>query len=132
MKTEMINFKIAIASFDGEAAKELHKARSHVRDLEEKIRVSFMKSERCNAISDIAGNYESGSKRSVIPRVNGAYIEADVLVDIPATTAAPYQHFNITEKTANLLLSGKLLTDDQKRALIKRMGFDIAALTEGA
>lgn len=130
MATESISFRIDISSFDKEAFIELDKARATVRQMEEKIRVSFIKSDRLKAIQDISGTYDGGGKRSVIPRIVGNQIQADVLVDVPDQETAPKPYFNITEKTANLLLSGKLLNDDQKKALIKRMGFDLDALTK--
>lgn len=41
------------------------------------------------------------------------------------TPTQPY----IDPKTANLLLSGKLLSEDEKRALLKRLGLDFSAQT---
>ncbi|RVK56941.1 hypothetical protein CN162_12815 [Sinorhizobium meliloti] len=39
---------------------------------------------------------------------------------------------NIGEKTINALLTGKLLTDEEKKALLKRMGVDLDTLAEKA
>lgn len=38
----------------------------------------------------------------------------------------------IGEKTLNMLLSGKLLSEDEKKALLKRLGVDLDSLTETA
>lgn len=133
MLQDTINFKVTIESFDRDAAKAIKLAREQLRRMEADLVSRFYKSDRYRAASDLSGSYDSGGKRSVIPRVIGDYIEAEILVDGSSKNSSKaLTYFNIPEKTANLLLSGKLLTDDQKKALIKRMGFDLDALNDPA
>ncbi|MEI3803131.1 hypothetical protein V6R85_01295 [Agrobacterium sp. CCNWLW32] len=42
------------------------------------------------------------------------------------------QSLQIGEKTVNMLLSGKLLSEGEKKALLKRIGVDLDSLTETA
>lgn len=127
-KTEKIEFRISVNDFDKGLGDELKKANAAVSVAENNILEAFAKSDRFKALRDIAGVGSMGSKNSFYPRIYAGQIQADIVVDVAGAegTATPY--FNIPEKTANLLLTGKLLTDDQKKALIKRMGFDLDSL----
>lgn len=128
-KSEKIEFRISVYDFDNDLGDELKKANAAVTVVEQKILAAFVKSDRLKALKDIAGIGSMGSKNSFYPRIYAGQIQADIVVDVAGSegTTAPY--FNIPEKTANLLLTGKLLTDDQKKALVKRMGFDLDSLT---
>jgi hypothetical protein len=129
-RTEQVDFTIAVESFDQSLAAKLSKARAEVASIEREICNAFGKSDRFRALQDIAGNHDMGGKRMVVPPIIvGMHIKAQTVVDVAEKAPAPPAYFNITEKTANLLLSGKLLTNDQKKALIKRMGFDLDNLS---
>lgn len=127
-KTEKIEFRISVYDFDKDLGEELKRANAAVTVVEQKILAAFAKSDRLKALKDIAGAGSSYTKNSVYPRIYGGQIQADVVVDVAGTDGAATPYFNIPAKTANLLLTGKLLTDDQKKALIKRMGFDLDSL----
>jgi hypothetical protein len=130
-RTEQIKFRIDVFDFDHDLGAELKAARDAVFETEKKIIKAFNASDRLKAMRDIAGTSEYVQKNQIYPRINGGHIEAEFLVDLADQSKAPVNYgFNITEKTANLLLSGKFLTDAQKRALVKRMGFDLDALSD--
>lgn len=128
-KSEKIEFRISVYDFDNDLGEELKRANAAVTVIEQKILTAFAKSDRLKALKDIAGAGSANIKNSVYPRIYGGQIQADVVVDVAGSKDHATPYFNIPEKTANLLLTGKLLTDDQKKALVKRMGLELDSLT---
>lgn len=125
-----VEFKIDISTFDPEAWKRLVEARKAVADIEADIIKAYAKSERAKAAYDLAGFGDYGTKYNPITRIDASRISTSVNVDIDdgKATASPRPTLYLAEKTVNMLLSGKLLNDEQKKALLKQVGFDVDAL----
>lgn len=133
MTTKSVEFKVQISDFDAAAWKRLQEARDAVRKIESEIKAAYEKSDRLKAVRDLAGYGDYGTKFMTNTLIDGGQIATRTVIDLPEEeTVARVQSLNIGEKTINALLSGKLLDDDQKKALLKRIGVDLDTLTEKA
>ena len=128
---QTLKFEIEINSFDAVEFKRLKEAREQVKKIEDGIRDAYLKSDRFQAVMDLAGYGDYGTKYNPITCINGTRIVTNVQVDLEGEKPKPLQPY-IPEKTVNMLLSGKLLNDDQKKALLKRIGFDLDELNTPA
>lgn len=128
---KIVEFKIDISNFDPEAWKRLVEARKAVADIEADILKAYAKSDRAKAAYDLAGFGDvTHTKYNPITRIETSRISTSVNMDIDdgKATASPRPTLFLAEKTVNMLLSGKLLNDDQKKALLKQVGLDVDAL----
>lgn len=130
MTTKQAQFKISISDFDKAAWVRLKEARDLVSKIEKEISDAFQKSERFQAVRDLSGYGDHANKFSSFCRIEDSLIVSSTVVDLadePAGTYVP--PLNIGEKTLNALLTGKLLDDDQKKILLKRIGVDLEDLS---
>jgi SHS2 domain-containing protein len=120
-----IRFTVNMYDFDREMATEYAKAKDALEKAAKALTEAFGKSDRVRAIRDISAVHEGSlSKFSVYPRIEGQYIVAETHVELDDDVPVkPY--LNITEKTLNALLNGKLLDDGQKKSLLKRFGVEL-------
>ncbi len=130
MAGKVIEFKVSIESFDSDAWKRLDVARKEVAKIQTEITAAYAKSDRAKAAYDLAGYGSYGSKYSPIHHIEGNNISTKINVDLGDEGGAkPVRHLSLGEKTLNALLNGKLLTDDQKKALLKQIGVDLDELS---
>lgn len=130
MATRSVEFKVQISDFDAAAWKRLQEAREAVRKIEAEIKSAYEKSDRLTAVRDLAGYGDYGTKFMTNSRIDGGQIVTRTTIDLPEEeTVARAQSLNLGEKTINALLNGKLLDDDQKKSLLKRIGVDLDTLT---
>jgi hypothetical protein len=128
---KQIEFMVNISDFDADAWKRLSDARSQVEKIEREISDAYQKSDKFKAVHDIAGNNDFGQKNMSYCRIQGSKITATTSVELVETNPATHQpSLNLGEKTVNTLLNGKLLTDAQKKALVKRLGVDLDTLSD--
>lgn len=124
MTSSTIEFKVPVSQIDADAAKELKAARDVVQKIEARLIELYSATPRFAAMKDLQGNGGSNyGKGKVYPRVVGTELVVNLIVDHPAKPTSGL-YFTGDPKTANLLLTGKLLTDAEKRKLLKRMGLD--------
>lgn len=129
MGTKGIEFKVSIKSFDGDAWKRLDTARKEVAKIQTEIMAAYEKSDRAKAAYDLAGFGDFGTKHNPIHRIDNDHISTRVNVDLPDDAGSkPVKSLYLGEKTINALINGKLLTDDQKKALLKQIGVDLDEL----
>lgn len=121
-----INFTVSIHDFDKDAFGQLKAARDEVRKIEKQIVDAYLKSDRFKAACDLAGVSDYGTKNSPITDINKSMIVTTIYADIAddAASAISRPTLYLGEKTVNMLLSGKLLDEAQKKALLKQIGFD--------
>lgn len=129
-----IQFAVNISDFDADAWKRLQEAQKQIDGIKKEIIESFQKSDRAKAAYDLSGFGSYGSKYHPVHRIDGSKIVTNITVDIDETSGAKASgpQLYLGEKTINALLSGKLLNDDQKKALLKQIGVDLDSLTEKA
>lgn len=129
--SKRIEFTVNIAEFDKDAFGQLKAARDEVAKIEKQITDAYLKSDRFKAVCDLAGISDYGTKNSPITGIDKGRIVtavyADIADDAASTTTRPTLYLG--EKTVNMLLSGKLLDEAQKKALLKQIGFDADYLT---
>lgn len=131
MRTSIVEYKIEAVEIDRDLAASVDLARNALRAAEKALIDAYVKSDRYKAMRDIAGYGSSAyGKATVQPMLQGSRIVCRVMVDLPDETTGPQLYLD--PKTANLLLSGKLLSDAEKRKLLKRMGVDFAGEAEAA
>lgn len=126
-----VEFKIDIADFDKDGSARLKAAREEVAKIEKQITDTYLKSDRFTAARDLAGVSDYGTKHTPITNIQNNKIVTTIYADI-ADEAAPSTArttLYLGEKTINMLLSGKLLDEAQKKALLKQIGFDADNLT---
>lgn len=125
-----VEFKIDIASFDKDGSARLRAAREEVAKIEKQISDAYLKSDRFTAACDLAGMSDFGTKNSPITRIENNKIVTTIYADLADdTTVMNRPTLYLGEKTINMLLSGKLLDEAQKKALLKQIGFDADSLT---
>lgn len=134
MANRSVKFKVDINDFDSAAWQRLKEARKLVEKTEKEIAEAFQKSDRFKAVRDLTGIGDYGQKLSHNCRVEGSRIVASTAVELDEVVkaAAYVLPLNLGEKTLNALLTGKLLDDAQKKALLKRIGVDLDQLTTAA
>lgn len=133
MTQKRVEFKTQIVDFDKDAWERLKAARSAVDAIEKDIVKAYEKSDRLKAVLDLTGFNDFAQKANIATRIETTRIVSQTLVDLADEKAKTYTPpLNLGEKTINALLSGKLLTDDQKKALLKRIGVDLDTLSEKA
>jgi hypothetical protein len=131
MRTSTVEYKIEAVLIDKDLAAAAQQARAALAAAEKALIDAYVKSDRYKALHDLAGFGSSAfGKSPVFPRIEGTRIVCRVMVDLPDETTGPQLYLD--PKTANLLLGGKLLTDAEKRTLLKRMGVDFANEAEAA
>lgn len=123
MATAIVEYKVEMATVDKDLAKAVADARNVLASAEKAMIEAYRKSPRYQAMLDLTG-YGSGgySKATMYPVILGSQIICKVMVDLES--APTRQQRYLDPKTANLLLSGKLLSDGEKRQLLKDMGVD--------
>lgn len=124
MTSSTIEFKVPVSQIDADVARELKAARDAVQKVETRLIELYSATPRFAAMKDLRGiGGGSYGKGEVYPRIVGAELVCNLIVDHPVKPASgPY--FSVDPKTANLLLTGKLLNDVEKRKLLKRMGLE--------
>lgn len=123
MATAYVEYKVEMSSVDKDLAKAVSDARNALDAAEKAMIEAYQKSSRYQAMLDLTGYGSSGySKAPMYPAILGSQIICKVMVDLASEPTR--QNLYIDPKTANLLLSGKLLSDDEKRQLLKSMGVD--------
>lgn len=123
MRTSTVEYKVEAVEIDKDLAKAAGEARNALAAAEKALIDAYVKSDRYKAMRDLAGYGSSAfGKASVMPRIEGTRVVCRVMVDLPDEKTGPQLYLD--PKTANLLLSGKLLTDAEKRKLLKRLGVD--------
>lgn len=127
-----LEFKISISDFDSAAWKRLQAARKEVSNIEAEIMKAYNDSPRMKAALDLAGFSDYGSKLTPVSRIETSRIVTNVTVDTVEPKGTVTRQLYLGEKTINALLNGKLLTDDQKKALLKQVGVDLDELSEKA
>lgn len=130
MENKVVEFKVGIESFDADAWKRLDAARKEVAKLQTEIMAAYQKSDRAKAAYDLSGYGDYGSKHSPIHYIDGNNITTRINVDLGDETGSkPVKPLYLGEKTINALINGKLLTDEQKKALLKQIGVDLDELS---
>lgn len=129
-----MQFAVNISDFDADAWKRMQEAHRQLESIKKEIIDSFQKSERAKAAYDLSGFGSLGSKYSPVHRIDGPRIVTSIRVEVEDSSDNKAQRpaLNLGEKTINALINGKLLNDDQKKALLKQIGVDIDSLTEKA
>lgn len=122
-------FTVAVSAFDADAWSRLQAARETVSKIEKEIVDAFAKSERFKAARDLAGINDYGHKTSPAVHLKGHKIVTTVGIDMVEAATSSRPTLYLAEKTVNMLLSGKLLNEAQKKALLKQIGFDMDNLT---
>lgn len=130
MRTSTVEYKIEAVEIDKDLAKVVADARQALDAAEKALIAAYVKSDRYKALRDMSGFGSGYNKSTFYPAVSGTRIVCRVLIDLPDEKTGP-QIF-IDPKTANLLLTGKLLNDAEKRKLLKRIGVDFADEPEAA
>lgn len=122
LKIEKIVFKTNIEPLFPEQFKALQEAQNNLKIIEGNILDLYEESPRRQAAYDLAsenrgsGNRKSGTTSSIV----GHQIFTETSIDIEK----PVQSAHIDAPTANLLLNGKLLTPEEKRKLLKKIGLE--------
>lgn len=131
MRTSTVEYKVEAVEIDRDLASAVDKARKELAAAEKALIDAYVKSDRYKALCDISG-YGSSTfgKAHIHPVLQGSRIVCRVMVDLPDEKNGPQLYLD--PKTANLLLSGKLLSDAEKRKLLKRMGVDFSDEAEAA
>lgn len=116
-----INLKFKASDFAPDEATELFQLNRKRTELIDQIRIKAQKSDRFRAALDVLGHTDYGGKNSIQLVWDGNGFTCDVKLDeatpeAPAKVSKPY--VNLTEKTLNSLLNGKILTDGEKRSLV--------------
>jgi len=120
-----VEFKIDIADFDKDGSARLKAAREEVAKIEKQITDAYLKSDRFTAARDLAGVSDYGTKNTPIIGIQHNKIVTTIYADLAdEVTVANRPTLYLGEKTINMLLSGKLLDEAQKKALLKQIGFD--------
>ena len=117
--TRSITFQVSAASFDPELHKALREARAAFEKAQGDLIRKFQKSDRFQAACDAAGYGQSVSKSAPTVGIGGDYLCVSFYVDEFDASAPAYQAIQIDPKLANTLLHGKLLSDGEKRALVR-------------
>lgn len=117
MTLHTINARIHAAEIDKELSAELRAAYERVTQIQEALLAKFRESGRYQAAKDIAGRTIYG-KKEIFPRWEGhdLILPIEVQLDQP-----PPAYVSVDSKTINVLLSGKILTNAEKRSLLKAM-----------
>lgn len=124
MTTANVKYQVEMAAVDNDLAKAVNDARSALASAEKAMIEAYMKSPRYQAMLDLAGYGSSGyGKSTTYPFIQGSRIICNVMVDLEQEVTR--QQLYLDPKTANILLSGKLLSDDEKRQLLKDMGVEL-------
>lgn len=137
--TKMV-FEVHANQFAPVAMKEIQSLRDKITVLEAQIVRDFKESVRFKAALDCAGSdlgvYDSGKSWPAV-KLEGGKIVVTVAVKIldgetkaSAPVAKPYS--NLPEKTLNLLLNSKLVSDVEKRRIISAMTGGILDLPKAA
>lgn len=131
MRTSTVEYKVEAAEVDRDLANAVDAARQALAKAEKALIDVYVKSDRYKAMRDLVGYGSSAyGKAPVQPILQGSRIVCRVMVDLPDETTGPQLYLD--PKTANLLLGGKLLSDVEKRKLLKRLGVDFADEAEAA
>lgn len=121
MATANVEYKVEMATVDKDLAKAVSDARNALASAEKAVIEAYRQSPRYQAMLDLTGYGSSGyGKAPMYPAIQGSQIVCKVMVDLES--APTRQQLYLDPKTANLLLSGKLLSDGEKRQLLKDMG----------
>ncbi|TDR27767.1 hypothetical protein [Aquamicrobium defluvii] len=124
MTTANVKYQVEMAAVDKDLAKAVNDARNALASAEKAMIEAYTKSPRYQAMLDLAGYGGGGyGKVPTYPVIQGPRIVCKVMLDLEQEPTRPQLYLD--PKTANLLLSGKLLSDDEKRHLLKDMGVEL-------
>jgi len=124
VNTANVEYKVEAATVDKDLAKAVEDARRALGEAEKALLDAYRKSPRYQAMLDLVGYGSSAyGKAPLYPVIQGSRIICKVMVDLDHEPTRPQLYLD--PKTANLLLSGKLLSDEEKRLLLKDMGVDL-------
>lgn len=127
-----IEFRVNIDKFDKDLAKAYRDARDVYSKAAQALTAAFDKSERRQAIKDISATGDMGQKLTSYTRIENNDIVATTFVEVSDELSKSQQFLSIGEKTVNALLTGKLLSDDEKKSLLKRLGVEFSEQAEKA
>lgn len=121
-----VKFTVNPKSVDERLAKDMTEAQAALNALRIKLIEAYKNSPQGLGVLSIAQSPEYGEKLSTTwDQYGNLIVSVRIRHEENPVKTASY----IDPKTTNLLLSGKLLSDDEKRHLIARLGFDLTTLT---
>ncbi len=123
-----IVFNVSAKDFAPAEMKEIYDLEAKIVQIKSKIVGDFQQTDRFKAAVDCAGSdlgpYSRGKEYPKVT-IEGPRIVVSVPVNLRSGAAKPetpvVRYSNLPEKTLNLLLSGKLISDEEKRRLISAM-----------
>ena len=128
--TKTINFTVNAINFDQEGYKAYRAAEQAAEISRAQLIASFRKSDRFRAAYDLAKTSDyRGMKIEPVVSLQGGLFNVSIYLDERDTTATT--QVNMDTKLVNALLHGKLLTDKEKRGLIKAIAPGVLLETEG-
>lgn len=124
----MPNFaKVTISpkTIDAGLASALEAAQAVVDKAHADLIAAYKASPRGVGLAEVAklGSYRGDKLNFSWDQYNNMIVSLEFVADDQPSLAQPY----LDPKTANMLLSGKLLSDDEKRVVLKRLGLDFTA-----
>lgn len=136
-----IVFEVSARDFAPVAMKEIQDLRDKINKIEAQILRDFEASDRFNAAKECAGsNLGQYDRGKAYPKI--ALVSSMIVVEVPvkivddagttATKPAANVYSNLPERTLNLLLGSKLISDEEKRRLISAMTGGILDLPKAA
>ena len=117
---KLLSSQVHIANFNPDLASKIREAYSELEKLQNEALKLFRASARYQAIVDLAAS-SYGGKTSPTTVVSGTTINITVAVELEDKGAAAQNPLYLDPKTTNLLLGGKLLSDQEKRLLLGRL-----------
>lgn len=126
-----IKFNIPHSRMDAAKVERLKKAFDELKAIRSEIEADWRASnEGIGASAMVSAGFNYGKPTLNWSVSNELTANLEVSQDYDMSRMTSPTGLNIGEKTINALLTGKLLTDAQKKALIKRLGVDLSELGE--
>lgn len=116
---------VSAKTIDEGLATALEAAQAVVDKARADLIAAYKASPRGIGLAEVAklGSYRSDKLKFSWDQYNNMVVSLEFAADPQQHVAQPY----LDPKTANMLLSGKLLNDDEKRVVLKRLGLDFSA-----
>ncbi|MGR9413127.1 hypothetical protein [Rhizobium leguminosarum] len=128
-----IKFNIPQSRMDAAKVDRLKKAFDELKAIRSEIEADWRSSnEGIGASAMVSAGFNYGKPTLNWSIDNGLTANLEVSQDHDNSRMIAHTGLNIGEKTINALLTGKLLTDEQKKALVKRLGVDLDDLSDKA